>query len=261
MKQDSEILDWVTTVDYGAQQSDLLKRRQPGTGQWLLDPDKFQRWLSTNKKTLFCPGIPGSGKTILTSIVVDHLNSFFCGNPKPGIAYIYCNYQRQHEQNIDNLLASVLKQLAENQSSFPGFVRDLYDRHAKRRTRPSIDEIFGVLQSVLATYSRVFIIIDALDECQTAKDCRGRLLSELFDLQTRQNVNILATSRFIPEIVDRFDPRTSMSLEIYANPDDVARYVRGHMSCLPSCVQHDEQLQKEIAIIISEAVDGMYVLN
>ena len=69
--KDIKILDWLTPVDYGPQQTDNIRRRQPGTGQWLLDSAEYQTWLKTSKQTLFCPGIPGAGKTILTSIVID----------------------------------------------------------------------------------------------------------------------------------------------------------------------------------------------
>jgi hypothetical protein len=36
------ILQWLTPVDYAAQQSDFIGRRQEGTGQWLLDSAQFQ---------------------------------------------------------------------------------------------------------------------------------------------------------------------------------------------------------------------------
>jgi hypothetical protein len=81
------------------------------------------------------------------------------------MAYVYCNFQRQDEQKIDNLLASLLKQLAESKPSLPGSVKDLYDQHKDKRTRPSLEEIRGVLQSLAAMYSRVYFIVDALDEC------------------------------------------------------------------------------------------------
>src|SRR5690349_4170224 len=42
------------------------------------------------------------------------------------------------------------------------------DQHKKKRTRPSINELLRALQSVAAIFSRVFIIVDALDECQAS---------------------------------------------------------------------------------------------
>ncbi len=77
------------------------------------------------KQTLFCPGIPGAGKTILTSIVVDDLHTRFQNNERIGIAYLYCNFRRQEEQRAGDLLASLLKQLAQGQSSMPESVRSL----------------------------------------------------------------------------------------------------------------------------------------
>ncbi|KAI7771477.1 hypothetical protein LZL87_010917 [Fusarium oxysporum] len=257
-KEDIEILDWLTPIDYGPQQSDFLSRRQAETGNWLLQSEDFLDWLAASKQTLFCPGIPGAGKTILTSIVVEFLNSRFDKDQEIGIAYIYCNFRRQHEQKIDNLLASVLKQLTQCRSSLPDSAKNLYDRHKTKRTRPSVDEILGLLQSVAAMHSRVFIIVDALDECLASDGCRTRFLSELFNLQIRHGINIFATSRFIPEIMDRFE--TSLSIEIRASPDDVARYLKGHIEQLPSFVQHDRQLQEEITTGISDAVDGMFLL-
>ncbi|KAF2182132.1 hypothetical protein K469DRAFT_520620, partial [Zopfia rhizophila CBS 207.26] len=56
-----------------------------GTGQWLLDSKEFQTWLKTSNQTLFCLGILGAGKTILTSIVVDDLIIQSQNNPNVGL--------------------------------------------------------------------------------------------------------------------------------------------------------------------------------
>ncbi|RDW67885.1 hypothetical protein BP6252_09281 [Coleophoma cylindrospora] len=69
--QRQTILDWLTPIDYITRQQDSIRRRQAGTGQWLLDSKEFQSWLSTDKQTLFCPGIPGAGKTILTFLLAE----------------------------------------------------------------------------------------------------------------------------------------------------------------------------------------------
>jgi hypothetical protein len=252
-----KILGWLTPIDYGSQQSDFINRRQPGTGQWLLESEELQTWLKSDKQTLFCPGIPGAGKTILTSIVIEELTTRFSNDRTIAIAYIYCNFRRQHEQKIHDLLSSLLKQLAESQLSLPGTVKALYDRHNTKQTRPSLEEISTSLQDVTGLYCRVFFIVDALDECQASDGCRSRLLSEIFALQTKHGANIFATSRFIPEITTKFN--SSMSVEIRASNEDVQRYLEGHIGELPSCVKQNRQLREEITTKISDAVDGMYV--
>jgi hypothetical protein len=250
-------LEWLTSIDYASQQNDYLRRRQPGTGQWLLDSTKFQTWLNTPEQTLFCPGIPGAGKTILISVVIDYICKRFQGDRTTGIAYLYCNFQRKDEQKIDELLASLLKQLlvADSLSSLPDCVKALYGRYEGKRTRPSLDEILRALQSVMAAYLRVFIIVDALDECQAFDGCRAKFLSEIFSIQAKCGINIFATSRFIPEIIDQF--KGCALLEIRAKSQDIERYLEGHMGQLASFVRENRELQNVIKIGILEAVDGM----
>ena len=156
-KERGAIIDWLAAIDYGQQQSDFLSRRQEGTGQWLLDSDEFQEWLTQKKQTLFCPGIPGAGKTILTSIVVDYLDKKFQNDSSVGIAYVYCNFRQQLEVKPADLLASLLKQLVQEQPSVPESIKSLYERHKKKRTRPPIDEISKALHSVITNYSTAFI--------------------------------------------------------------------------------------------------------
>jgi Cdc6-like AAA superfamily ATPase len=255
-REDLEILNWITPIDYGPQQTDYIRRRQAGTGQWLLDSAEYRTWLNISKQTLFCPGIPGAGKTILTSIVIDDLSTRLQNDPSTGVAYIYCNFQRQDEQKISNLLASLLKQLAESQPSLPGSVKGLYDHYVAKRMLPSLEETSRALQSVAALYSRVFIIVDALDECQVSDGCRARLLSEIFALQAKTGANIFATSRRISNIEKEFEGSTL--LEIRASEEDVRRYLGGHVLQLPGFVTHRPKLQEEIMAAIVKAVDGMY---
>jgi hypothetical protein len=106
-------------------------------------------------------------------------------------------------------------------------------------------------------YSRVFIVIDALDECQVSHGCQKTFLSQLFSLQAKCGANLFITSRFIPEITREF--QGSISLKIQASEHDVRRYVDSHMSYLPSFIGRNLDLQEEVKTKIVEAVDGMYV--
>jgi Cdc6-like AAA superfamily ATPase len=254
-----DIADWLTPIDYSIQQGDFISRRQEGTGEWLLSSDKFQTWLNTSKQTLFCPGIPGAGKTMITSIIVEHLSTKFQNDASTGIAYLFCNYRRQQEQKPVDLLVSLLKQLIQEQPSVPESVKSLHEYHKDKRTRPSFDEISKVLHSVVADYSRTFIIVDALDECQISDGGRTKLILEIFNLQAKTGACLFATSRFIPEVMKEFEG--SVSLEIRASGEDVQRYLDSHTTQLSSFVRRSPDLQKEIQTEIIKAIDGMYVFS
>lgn len=270
-RKHQHILDWLTQVNYAPLQSDFLRKRQPQTGQWLLDSTAFQDWIKMSKQTLFCPGIPGAGKTILTSVVVDYLQERFRDQQNIAIAYIYFRYNV--EQTVDDVLLNLLKQLAQTQGSLPSVVGEFYDRHKARQTRPCLYETRKTLQVLISQYSRVFVVIDGLDECQIAGGCRKDFLAQMIDLQAECGTSVFATSRFLLDITEKFDDgdkkcnKSSIhfvgnkQIEVRANMEDIKRYLDGHMQQLPSVVQKSPQLQLEIKTRIAEAVDGMYVFG
>lgn len=254
---DRNLLEWLTPVDYSQQHKSFYKQSQPGTGQWLLSKAEFQSWMSESKKTLLCQGFPGAGKTILTSVVIDHLQINFNNDTRVGIAYIYCHYKQQGIQDFENLLASLLKQLLYGQSYLPQNIANFMTRHEEKRTRPSADELITNIETVLKLYDTVFIIIDAMDECQLSS--LKRFLSGVFDLQKRFDIRIFATTRPISDIKAEFFCNVSnvSLIEVRASTTDVMAFVDHQMHSLPNVVRRDDQLQKKIKRKISVAVDGM----
>ena len=192
----------------------------------------------------------------MSSIVVDHLSAKFVNDDSVGIAYIYCNYQRQQEQRPADLLSSLLKQLAQKQPTMPIDVKNLYKFHVDNGTRPSFGEIMKVLRSIAGSYYRVFIIIDALDECHFSNKGFDQILSELFNLQVHAQVNLFTTSRFIPEITSQFEG--CIWKEIRAEDDDVLRYINKRLSLLPQTRKSKYQdVQNAIRSEVLKAADGM----
>ena len=253
------VADWLTLIDYSSQQSDSINRRQEGTGLWLLNSTEFQKWVNHSKKTLFCPGIPGAGKTIMSSIVVDHLNTNFGNDAGVGIAYIYCSYQSQQKQEPEDLLMSLLKQLTQRRPLLPENVKSLYEHHKDKQSRPSFNEIVKTLHSTIQLYSRVFIIIDALDEYHVSNnEGLNRLLSEVFNLQDQTEVNLFATSRYVEEIISQF--KRCMLKEIRAQDDDILRYVNVQIpQLLRSQISKHPEVQDTVRKDIVKAADGMCV--
>ncbi|XP_014561714.1 hypothetical protein COCVIDRAFT_85693 [Bipolaris victoriae FI3] len=248
----SRLLNWISASDYPAQQSSIMKHRQEGTGQWFLDTYELAHWINESKATLFCPGIPGAGKTMIAAITIDHLLNT-AQNTSHGVAYVYCDYKAREEQDISNLLGAILKQLVQSQLSTADCLERLYLKHTNRGTKPSLDEIYSTLQDVVASYQSVYIVIDALDECHGGTRCQ--FLAKLRDLQATHDVHLMATSRFISDIEDAFS--TGPSLEVQASREDVKRFVAGQTHRLSPCIQQDIELQERVQEKIANAAGGM----
>lgn len=250
-QEDKSILEWIAPSDYSVQQTQFTKRRHAGAGRWLLESTVFEAWVAGEKQTLFCPGIPGAGKTIITSAVVENLAIRF-RDENVGIAYLYCSFSQRDEQTADNLLASLLKQLAQGRPALPDSVKSLHSRGQEKRMRPSFEETSRAIQPVLAEYSRTFIIVDGVDECPVSS---FKFISEILVFQREYKVNVFVTSRPIPEVTAMFGQATSV--EIRANNDDKRRYLEEHMCELRSFVQQNQELQEDIKFTISDAAGDM----
>ncbi|KAL6806061.1 ankyrin repeat-containing domain protein [Trichoderma sp. SZMC 28012] len=266
------ILDWITPIDYASQQNDLIKSRQPGTGEWLVNSEEFQNWMDKKKQTLFCPGIPGAGKTVATSIAVSYLHAKFQEKHDIGIAYVYLNFRRQSEQEPIHILSSILRQLSQRGSKVHDSVQELYKEHKPKEeenqptsqippTPPSLDEIVKTLNKIIASYSRAYIIIDALDECTDSNLHRSTLMLEIFGLQTRLGANLFFTSRPVPHIEKDFESRECSTLEIRATDKDMRQYLDSNMSELPAFVFQSTGLEEKIKSSIIEASKEVFLLT
>lgn len=145
------------------------------------------------------------------------------------------------------LLASLLKQLIQERSSVPGSVKALYVYHSKRRTRPTIDEISKVLHSVARTYSRLFILVDALTVAKLSSYLR------FSSSNARCGAKIFATSRIIVEIM--WNAEWNLPIGIRASDDDVRSYLDNYV--YDTFITLSPELQEEIGAGITKAVDGM----
>lgn len=256
-EQNGRLLKWISSTDYPSQLSDIISRRQEGTGQWFLESPEFSNWLSGREKTLFCPGIPGAGKTMISAIALDHLHKTIHDHTV-GVAYVFCNYKEHLEQNTLSLLSAILKQLVQAQPAAAGAANALHGLHSAMGTTASAEEISNTLKLTLKHFSTAYIVVDALDECSDKHNTPHRLLEKLRDLENTEGIRLMVTSRFIPDIEGEF--KSASKLEIRASPHDVTKFVKGQIPRLGKCVQRDNDLKREIEEHIVEAVKGMLVL-
>jgi hypothetical protein len=112
---------------------------------------------------------------VLRSIVIDYLKHSI-EREDVAIIYIYCSYKEKDDQTAANLIASLLQQLVQISPVVSGEILSLYDYHTKNGTRPALGELSRLLQLESRRFSKVFVLIDALDECPESSYIRTSLL-------------------------------------------------------------------------------------
>ncbi|KAF5494678.1 hypothetical protein CGCS363_v009111 [Colletotrichum siamense] len=283
----STILGSVAIDDYNMRQREYCRKRCPGTYQWLLDTDAYRIWLSEPSQIFSCYGFPGSGKTILTSAVVSHVVDYFANDITTGIAFVYCNQDRTESGAGDDayyLLANILKQLAEYLPSTSPALEFLYNMQDFSSVPDSISEICHTIERVAEKYSKIFIIVDAIDEIQEGPRGRREFLSEMVKLQKACGLNMFLTSRPIVNITQRFLSLTPLSIEeitrdflsltlnhtnlpqgfkgniqmdFCAADEDIRKLIQHEMPQLPYPIRQKPKLQKKLADWIIREADGM----
>ncbi|KAJ7327642.1 ankyrin repeat-containing domain protein [Mycena albidolilacea] len=232
--------------------NDIFSTYQKGTGGWLLEDSHFQQWELNSGGTLWCEGIPGSGKTVLVSMVVDHLNTQ-AQNRNVGVACIYLNHKDTEVQTVPNLLSGLWRQLVFGKD-VTSQVQELYKQHTEKGTRPSLDSIHLALCAAIAQFSKVYIVVDAVDEYP--ENQRHLLFEHLMEI--RSTVNLMITSR--PHITPIAD---SVVLQIRANDKDIQSYIDGYIKRSPQLsklVKINSELKEKIGTKIRNTVDGMFLL-
>ena len=257
-KRRQDLAEWLAPGYFSRQHSDLMSKVENGTGQWVLESEEYVKWRLGASNTLLCHGIPGAGKTMVASIIIKDLWKTARGSNQQLIAFVYCSYTRQ-EETVALLMSEILRQLIQESQVLPDDLQSTLQQHTKQNTRPSVKELHGCILLLIKASAKVFIVIDALDECLGTSGIRDSLLSELFSLQSQSGntLYLLATTRPNPEILVQFEDHTL--LEIKASDHDMMIYLDVHMSQEVPCTAQNQDLQQEVTQKIIEAADGMSV--
>lgn len=262
----STIADWYSSDSFGKHQDYYLSLRLQGTGLWVIKDPAYEKWQDGDTMTLLCPGIPGSGKSILHAALVQHLRTHYEHDDSVVVAYFYCSFQRQQEQTIRNILSVLVRQMFQEQRHLSPDMKALYDKHCHRKTTPSIDELEQLLHSLARGYRTVFILLDAIDEYTSDESDCIEVLDKIFEIQRSEKaMKLLVTTRWLPYIVEHFE--ICPQLEIRAHQEDIERFLDHNIPRLPVKPQAKIKLdnktvtvQDAVKTYITDAADGMSVL-
>ncbi|THV54073.1 hypothetical protein BGAL_0035g00360 [Botrytis galanthina] len=174
-KHQQEILCWLAT-----QRPQIAISAAPGSGKWLLENREFRSWLSSDQNSvLWIQGNPGAGKSTLAANFIKDFKDHSLED-RPAILLDHFFHYRSPDTSATDLLRSLIFQIMSKDSSPLSDLICLLDQkrnhyHKVEEPRNSWGE--WISQAVLteeflarclestAKAHRLYIIIDALDEC------------------------------------------------------------------------------------------------
>jgi Cdc6-like AAA superfamily ATPase len=190
-----EIYRWLSSSDPSTNFNKALEQRQEGTGLWLLQSSLFQKWHRQQHSFLWLYGIPGCGKTILSSTIIEHLMDT---HPDQLLLYFYFDFTDASKQTFDNVLRSLISQLYHKRKDTQKLLDSLFSSCGNGRSQPTCESLCKVFLQMINQAQEIYIVLDALDECPKRKGphSEGLLawIQSLLDLEQR-NVHLLVTSR------------------------------------------------------------------
>jgi hypothetical protein len=158
--------------------------------------------------------------------VIKHLNKFLADPMRMTIRFSF-DYQSSKNMILPQLMEFMLKQLLYHRA-LSSTTEKLLRYRAKPPSRPNESEILTLLQEEIRTYTRVFLVLDALDESPGEM---GMSICHFILDNLPNNVSLLCTSRDIPETTRSFDGE--MRMDIIAHDSDLRVYLHSYFQLAP----------------------------
>ncbi len=260
-KESKDILNSFAKVNPRRNHDMSRKLRSPGTGLWLTESQEFRQWLEKKNARLWFYGIPGAGKTVLASSVIDE--ALRASNPSTAVAFFYCDYKDAATQDISNILGSLAQQFAKQDEESFAKLRNFYETHnPEHQLHCTYDSeaLLDLVRTVTSVFDCAMIIIDGLDEC----GMNTRLVVEsLITLSDGEDATVktIFLSRDEIEIRERLENYIKVS--IAARSCDLRLYVGAeiHLRMRTKRLRiKDQSLKAHILERLVEGAEGMYVL-
>ena len=237
-----------------------MEQRHAGSGTWFLESEPFKLWKENRASFLWLYGIPGCGKTILSSSVIEDLK-YATKAATGALLYFYFDFNDVQKQSLDSALRSLVAQLSSMSENAFAQLHQL--RESCNHSQPSTETLTLTFENMVDTFDQVRIVFDALDECNT----RRELLQWIEDLMRSRAgyVQVIATSRKVPDIESalvQFVPADAIiPMQQSLVDEDIAAYVSARIRNDKGLQRWRErpEMQRKIESKLMEKADGMYV--
>ena len=257
------IRKWVSAPDPSTNYHKAHKQRQAGTGLWILESAKFKKWKEAKASRMWLYGIPGCGKTILSSTIIEHLLQHCDEDAREVTVYFYFDFKDVQKQDPESMLHSLLSQLLQCSVAIPKEVDELFSSCGNGQQQPSLPALLNVAPQVIRQFTHVYIVLDALDECTKRTELTD-ILETLIGWQLGI-VHLLMTSRRERDIETFLGNHVTregiISLQKDVVDKDILRYVQQRLVDDQDLAKwnKDQDTMQEIEIALMHGARGMYV--
>ncbi|KAF6753249.1 hypothetical protein DFP72DRAFT_427173 [Ephemerocybe angulata] len=249
-----EVMAWLKGANFRAIYRVSLEARMDNTGTWFIATFEFGEFVRQKGTVVWATGLPGSGKTTLASISIEHLEDTFSHREDVAIVYAFLRYSEK--PTLLQIVAGFLTQLVRRHRVAFSHLLPTY-LHAKiHQDELSCSDAIKLLRCSLDMFSDAFILIDGLDEVDDAtKDGLLRVLIPL-------NAHILFTCRPLDLFMGRHTPR-ALHIPVQAKTTDIEIYVAERIkgsTPLASILSEHPGVAKSFTALIKEKSNGMFLL-
>lgn len=236
-----DIRTWLSPPDNLIDQQKARDARlHQGPDHWFLKDKLFTVWKTKPGSFLCLEGASGSGKTPLTSAIIDCLQQET--SAPDGSSYGLLYFYLSGEQSLDSTIRSLLTQLYESQEVPQKYLNLLWSSCKDGRDQPSISTLQSTFEKMLKAAGEVWIVLDSLDKCVFREDgAHPELLAWLSSLHScLLNVHLLVTSR--PEKDIRLTIETFSEQDCIVNVQQPLFYLLRGSMLVSAGVYHKEFL-------------------
>jgi len=260
-----KICSWLSAPDPSTNYHKAHKQRQAETGVWLLEGEQFTRWRERAASRLWLYGIPGCGKTILSSTIIEHLLQYCHDNTSMVMAYFYFDFNDTQKQDPELMLRSLLCQLLQSSVGIPKGVDALFSSCENGKRQLPLHMLLEVTRQAMQEFTQVYVILDALDECTQ----RSELMDMLETVARWQldNLHLLMTSRKERDIETCLESyvreEDTVCLQRDVVDQDIQRYVQQRLRDKKSLAKwtKDAAISQEVEDALMRGAHGMHVFN
>lgn len=250
--------EWLHPLDTSANHNAARSKHQHTTNEWFIGGEDFTSWKSTIKSLLWLYGIPGCGKTIISSSIIANLMEVD-HDSKATLAYFYFDFNDRGKQTTRGMIYSLLSQMSTSSEALTT-IQLLYTKCDAGRREPMVDELKDTLFTLFSDLGQIHLVIDALDECGD----REQLLSLITEIVSNNDldVRILMTSRREGDIEGTLAPIVPNKINIQSAlvNDDIRTFVKSRLSSNARLIKwcRNPDIKDGIETTLMTEAHGMY---